>query len=338
MLSFVGSKNDSCIVQLDDLTKKRGDTVQVRFSPTDDTHDGFGESDTIRGNEQSITFDSDELKIGWLGEAFAQSSQMSQQRVNFDLKKAAFYKLSAWWARRWEESILNQLAGYLPASTGIYKRSGLNAVVEVDDNHHVWASGTTTYTDDQTQAGDTTAKMTLDLINDCVLKAMSKSHLSYPIPVASDGYYHIVMHPEQWLQLRRNTSSGEWQDIELSRIKGSEGYKSSGIAKGMLGIYNNVKLHVSDYTPWAFILPVTPKKATSAGPFSLVPRQPTWRMAKAMRVDSTWTGLSRLMTTAVGAFWQIPFSVSRPLFSRTALGLTNITDPLSSRPTRLTRR
>lgn len=251
MLTFVGSKEDSVINQMDELSRKRGDTVQVRFSPTDDTTDGFGESDTIQGNEQGITLDSDELKINWLGNAFAQSSQMSQQRVSFDLKKAAFYKLSAWWARRWEESILNQLAGNVSVNTGIYKRGGMNAVPTVDSNHHFIQSGVASYATDEalSAATDTTAVFNLNILNTMVLRAMSQSYLTYPISVANDGFYHCVIHPEQWAQLRTDTSTGEWQDIDLTRIKGGEGYASSGLARGMLGIYGNVKIHVSDWVP-----------------------------------------------------------------------------------------
>ena len=245
LMSFLGEEEDSALVLINDLSKVRGDSIQIRFSPTDDTHDGFGEGETIRGRELSVSFNTDSLKIGWLAEAYAEQGPMSQQRVNFSIKQASFYKLRTWWSRRFEESILNQLGGYLPASTGLYKRCGLNAIPATDANHHVFATGSA----DETVGADSTAIMTLDLIDECVLKAQSKSELSYPIATCSDGYYHLVVHPYQWKQLRQNTTSGQWEDITRATLEGGADFRKSPFARGWLGVWNNTKIHVSDYVP-----------------------------------------------------------------------------------------
>jgi len=246
MMSFVGEEEDSAIVLINDLSKVRGDSVQIRFSPTDDSHDGFGEGETIRGRELSVTFNTDSLKINWLAEAYAEQGPMTQQRVNFDIKATSFYKLKTWWSRRFEESLLNQLGGNTVASTGLFKRVGMNAVPTTDNNHKVYGGGLTT---DDLVGADTTAIMTLDLIDDCVLKAQSKSELSYPIATCSDGWYHMVVHPYQWKQLRQNTTSGQWEDITRAVLEGGKSYEKSAFNRGWLGSWNNTKIHVSDYVP-----------------------------------------------------------------------------------------
>ena len=253
MMGFVSPDDDSGIVLLEDLTKKRGDKIQIRFSPTDDTSDGFSDTDTVEGNEEKIDFLPDEMKIDYLAFAFAQAGQMSQQRVSFDLKAAAFIKAVAKWTRRFEESICNQFAGYTPAMGAAqdnYKRTGLNPVTQLDTAHILYSTaGAATYTTDQGIAADDTAVMTLDGISDAVLKMMTKAELTYPIAPCPDGFYHCVMHPYQWRQLRDNTSAGDWGDIVRATLEGGRRYEDSPLARGWLGTYNNTKLHVSDWVP-----------------------------------------------------------------------------------------
>lgn len=246
-MGFVGSENDACIQLIEDLTKERGDSVQIRFSPTDDTHDGFGEGETVRGREGSLTFYTDNLSIGWLAYAYATDAPMSQQRVNFDIQKATFYKLRQWWSRRWDTAVWNQLAGntVVNSITG-YKRSGANIVTAPDADHHIFATGAA----DETVGADTTAIMTLDLIDECVLKSMIlKDSSSFNISPASDGYYHLVVHPYQWKQLRQNTSTGQWEQIREAAIQGGADLESSPFMQGWLGTWNQTKIHVSTYIP-----------------------------------------------------------------------------------------
>lgn len=245
-MGFVGSDEDSGIMLLEDLTKKRGEKIQLRFSPTDDSHDGFGEGEQAEGKGQKLTFHFDELKIGYLRLVFEQQEQMSQQRVNFDLKKAAFIKLSVLWARRFEQWILNQLAGYTPAmgaAQNNYKRTGMNPVTAVDAKHLCYPSGISA-----DESLTSAHKMSLSRIDDAVLKAMTLAELDYPIVPCPDGYYHLVMDTYSWKNLRANTSAGDWQDITKAALMGGSSDAKQKLERGWLGVWNNVKLHVSDFT------------------------------------------------------------------------------------------
>lgn len=247
-MNWVAKGDQNAFMLLDDLTKKRGDIVQIRFSPTDDS-DGLSEGDQITGNGQKVRFFNDELKISWLGESWELESPMSQQRVNFDLKQTVFNKASIWWRRRWDESIWNQMCGFTPSNTAGFKRTGLNPVVEYTSTHRIFSdpSGLGPYITDEAVAADTTAIITLDDINTALLRMQSKSFLTYPIAPAQDGFYHIVISPVGWKQLRDSSTAGDWEDIQLSQVKGGVDYTSTGLARGFMGIYNNVKIHVSDY-------------------------------------------------------------------------------------------
>lgn len=244
--SFVGKDEDSPFMLLDDLTKNRGDLVQVKFSPTGDS-DGLGVGDEVFSRGQEIVYYNDELRINYLGQSWRVDSPMNQQRTNFSLKQTAFNKAAVWWRRRFETAIWNQMAGYTPANTQgrvTYEYTGSNAVTAHDAAH---IHRPNSRSNDQTlAAGD---ELTLDLINDMVLRAQSKSYLTYPIAPDVEGYYHLVIHPINWHQLRTNSTSGEWEDIQLSRIKGGEKYEDTAINRSHLGTYNSVKIHVSDYTP-----------------------------------------------------------------------------------------
>lgn len=256
-MGFVSDDDDAAFYLYDDLTKDAGDQIRVKFSPTDDTEDGFGDSDTIEGNEEDLEVVEDSFKIDYLALAYKQRGAMSQQRTNVDLKKAAFVKLSVRWARRWEQSIFNHLCGYTPAmyltdgaSNGTgdnLKRCGHNTVVQYDSSHVYTHAGETVLQD---QNLDTTDRMTLSVINEVLMNATSKRFITYPLTPCSDGYFHLFMSPRQWFRLRENTTAGQWADLTRALLEGGQKWSESGFARGHLGTYGQVKLHVTDYVTY----------------------------------------------------------------------------------------
>lgn len=62
-----------------------------------------------------------------------------------------------------------------------------------------------------------------------------------PVMVDGEEHYVMVVHPWQAYDLRTNTNTGQWLDIQKAAAA-AEGYKSQ-IFKGALGMYNNVVLH-----------------------------------------------------------------------------------------------
>jgi len=254
-MGFLSEDEDAAFYLYDDLTKEAGDQVRVKFSPTDDTQDGFGDSDTIEGNEEDLEILEDTFKIDYLALAYKQRGQMSQQRTNVDLKKSAFVKLSVRWARRWEQWVFNQLCGYTPASwltdgvaNGVgtnYKRTGNNPVTQYD-SAHIWRP--TGITADESLT--TSHRMTLSVINEVLMTATSKRFITYPLTPASDGYYHLFLSPRHWFRLRENTTAGQWADLTRAQLEGGQQWSKSGFKRGHLGTYGQVKLHVTDYVTY----------------------------------------------------------------------------------------
>jgi hypothetical protein len=246
-MSFFGKEKDSAFLQLDDLSNKRGDKIQYRFSPTDDSRDGYSVGDTIQGTEADIDVLMDEVKIDYLGEAFKNDDPMSQQRVGWDMKQAVFVKAKTWWSRRWEQWAWNQLAGVtfkMGAAGTNYKRTGLNQVTAVDSDHVFRPNARAN--DGALVAAD---RMSLDWINELMLRVQSDVFLEWPILPCPDGYWHLVIHPICWRDLRQNTSPGDFQDLQRARLEGGQKYENSAFEKAYSGCYNMVKIHVSNWIP-----------------------------------------------------------------------------------------
>lgn len=262
---LVGTSEDSAIVLQEEPSKESGDTVQIRFSPTEEQA-GFHEDDTIEGNEAALKFHFQEFKIGYKAWAWSQRNQMSQQRVNIDIKKAAIQKAPLVAKRYFERATFAQLGGatYLNSAAGltdiqaldnVYDNfvitadnlTAMNPATAIDSSHQLYAGGLTT---SALVGADTTATMSLSLIDDLVEKAETSAALDYPIaPVGNLGYYVLVMSIEQGRQLRAATSSGDWADLQRALLEGGKDWESSEFKRGAFGIYNKTVLCTSDFLP-----------------------------------------------------------------------------------------
>jgi len=107
---FIGTGNDSAIQVKDDLSKSSGDklTIGLRMQLSGD---GVIGDSTLEGNEEALTTFTDSLYIDQLRHAVKVVGNMSQQRVNFDIRAEAQSGLVDWWADRLDVSYINQLAG-----------------------------------------------------------------------------------------------------------------------------------------------------------------------------------------------------------------------------------
>lgn len=254
-MGFLSTEDDSLFVLYEDLTKKRGDTIQTLYSPTED-QEGFLDQDTIEGNEKETNQHPMTFKIDYLAMAWRTRGVMSQQRVSFDQKKTIFIKATKLWARRWDQWVFNQLAGYTPITyinrdgttnvTGdAYHRTGMNPIPTLDAGHLVYPTGETT-----DQGLDSTGDdFNLRLLEKLIRLAMDGDSGIDPIPPDGEGFYHFFMHPKQWEILRANTTTGEWQDLTRAQMEGGKPYEKTGHYGTWLGIKDNTKLHVSTHVP-----------------------------------------------------------------------------------------
>jgi N4-gp56 family major capsid protein len=90
--------------------------------------------------------------------------------------------------------------------------------------------------------------MTLDLIDVARVKAETASieagtgPLVRPIRYMGGDYYVMFLHDFQVHDLRTNTATGQWQDIQKAAMAGGD-VAENPIFTGALGIYNGVVLH-----------------------------------------------------------------------------------------------
>jgi N4-gp56 family major capsid protein len=219
---FMGSGSDNMIHMKSETTTNAGDAVTFGLR-MQLSGDGVTESQSLVGNEESLSTYSDKVTINELAHAVRVKNKNSidAQRVPFNLRDEAKMGLKDWFSNRFDTAMFNHLAG--------------NTLVT-----------------DMRYAGNNTitapSAMTLGVIDICVEKAGNASPLIRPIKVNGENKYLMFLHDYQVTDLRTNTNSGQWLDIQKAALAGGIGTKSP-IYTGALGEYNNTILHKANRIP-----------------------------------------------------------------------------------------
>lgn len=201
----------------------------------------------LRGKEEDLKFYTDSLYIDQLRGGVNTGGRMSRKRTIHDMRRIARVRQSEWWARLFDETLFMYLSGARGVNSDFIEDTSFtgyanNAFVAPDSQHILYG-------------GDATSKATLDSADKLTLgtidKALSRAEVMgggttgipsiQPCEIDGEPHYVLVMHPWQEYDLRTNTSTGQWLDIQKAAT-GAEG-KANPIFKGGLGMYNNVVLH-----------------------------------------------------------------------------------------------
>lgn len=241
-----GEKAQAPLQTLRHLENDAGDTVtydlvmQLKMRPIS------GDS-TLRGNEEDLKFYTDSLTIDQQRGGVNTGGAMTRKRTVHDLRDIARVRQSEWWARLFDETIMMYLAGARGVNADYIEPVGFTGyagnTLTAPDNMHLLYGGNAT---DKTNVG-TDDTMSLALIDRAVARAKTMGGGTSGIPaiqpVKIDGeeHYVLVMHPFQEYDLRVNTNSAQWLDIQKAAAA-AEG-RNNPIFKGGLGMYNNVVLH-----------------------------------------------------------------------------------------------
>lgn len=240
---FMG-EGSSAIIQIKDETSKGpGDrvTVGLRMQLSGDGIQGDG---TLEGNEEALTLYNDNFVINQLRHAVRSGGRMSQQRVPFQVREEARMGLQDWWADRIDLSIFNQLSGNTAQSDTRY--TGNNATTAPDADHQIFADARAT--EALVCSASASAAMSLKYIDYAVERAKTLSPLIKPIKIGGEDKYVMFLHPYQITDLRTNTSTGQWLDIQKAALSGGK-IADNPIYTGALGEYNGVILHESTRLP-----------------------------------------------------------------------------------------
>lgn len=172
---------------------------------------------------------------------------MTRKRTMHDLRKVARARQSDWWARVFDELLFMYISGARGINADfIYPTSytgfASNAFVAPDAQHQLYAGAATSKA-----SLASTDKITLSTIDKAQVKATMLGGGTSGIPgiepilVEGEIHYVLVMNPFQAYDLRTNTSTGQWLDIQKAAAT-AEG-RNNPIFKGGLGKYNDVVLH-----------------------------------------------------------------------------------------------
>lgn len=228
---FMGTDSNSlCMIQ-DDTSKGPGDRVRCTLRMQLKGAGVQGDS-SLEGNEESLVTFTDDVFINQLRHAVRSGGKMTEQRIPFSIREEARMGLQDWWADRYDDWFMNQLSGNTDESDTRY--TGNQAVVAHDSNHILSQSGSDVFT--------------LELLDQAVLKARTLTPVIRPVSTEAGAKYVCFITPEQHYDLRRNTNTLEWGDIQKAAMQGGN-ISNNPIFTGALGEYNGVILHESYRLP-----------------------------------------------------------------------------------------
>lgn len=240
---FMGEGPEN-IIQVNPELKQVGDKLTYGLNMLL-TGDGVQGDATLEGNEEALTYYSDSILINQLRHAVRSEGQMSEQRVPYSIRNDAMNGLRKWFQARLDSAFMNQLAG----NTNITdtKKTGNNSTTAPDNSHWILATGTAG-TDLETSLSASSI-FNLTLIDRVVSKAKTLSPVINPMMINGEEKYVMFIHPFQHHQLRTNTNTAQYMDIQKAAVQGGQISKNP-IYTGALAEYNGVILHESTRVPW----------------------------------------------------------------------------------------
>lgn len=212
---------------------------------------GFTENQLAEGNGEALTTYSDALLINELMGVVGVKSRrtIDQQRIPWDLRDTAKGRLRDWYAKRYSLAFFNQVCGNTVITDPRF--TGLNATIAASATRIIRQSGRAS--DDLLTSADTFTLGLIDAAKEAAITATPQIRpIQYKGQAMREGgrsdfnntledMYCMYLHPYQITSMRRNTSTGQWQDLQKSAYMG---LKQTGnpIFSGAIGIYNAVIL------------------------------------------------------------------------------------------------
>lgn len=247
---LIGSDENSIIHLQTALSKGAGDSITYAIV-MQLAQAGFTENQLAEGNGETLTTYSDALLINELMGVVGVKSRrtIDQQRIPWDLRDTAKGRLRDWYAKRYSVEFFNQVCGYTPATD--IRFTGLNAITAPSATRVIRQSGRAS--DDLLTSADT---FTLGLIDAAKEAAITATPQIRPVQYKGqsmreggrsdfnntlEDMYCMYMHPYQITSMRRNTSTGQWQDLQKAAYMGLR-QTGNPIFSGAIGIYNGVIL------------------------------------------------------------------------------------------------
>ena len=214
--------------------------AELRMAPVE------GE-DILEGKEEAQRFYTDTIYIDQARCGVNTGGRMTRKRTLNDLREKAKRQQSSWWGRLMDELCFVYLSGARGINANFllpigYTGRASNGLVSPDANHTLYGNVATAFNNIAS-----TDKFDLRLVDRAKTKADSQGGGATGIPVLQpckiDGNetFVCVMHTFQEDDLRSNTNTGQWLDIQKAAAT-NEG-RNSPLFKGSLGMYRGCILH-----------------------------------------------------------------------------------------------
>lgn len=242
MYKFMGRSSNSLIQILDDTSKDAGDKITFGLRMLLNGRGVTGDA-TQEGNEEALVFFNDSIIIDQLRHAVRTSGKMSEQRVPYSLREESRSGLQDWWADRIDTWCFNQLAGNTGEADVAY--TGMQAALAPDASHLIAGN---MQDGENSLSATTTWSLKLKDIDRLVNKAKLLNPQIRPIRVDGGDYWVLFIHPNDTFQLRNDTGTNQWADIQKAAMQGGQITKNP-LFTGALGMWNNVILHESTRVP-----------------------------------------------------------------------------------------
>lgn len=242
-------KSDRAIVQVKDEVRREGDRIRfgLRALPQ-----GIGVQDeeTLEGQEEGLDFRYFDLNLGEKRHAIKVDLNLSAQRTMFNVRQEAKDALQEWLEEYLDTTFFEYLTGYGRGSSSTvskYHPNGVlggNALLAPSSDRIVYG-GTGVTAKASLTATDTMSVAVLDKVAERIKLAsptMRKGNF--------DGKqaYVCIMHPYQVNDLRSNTGTGQWFDIQKAAMQGGK-VSDSPIWSEALGMYRDIILVESTRVP-----------------------------------------------------------------------------------------
>lgn len=241
VFKFMGTGDDNVIQVLDETQKGPGDRIRVPLRRLLSGAGVQGDA-TLEGNEERTSYQYDDLFINQLRHAAREGGRFSRQLVPFSVREHLRLGLQDWWADRWDTWFFNQIAGNTNQTDTRY--TGNQTCIAADSDHLIIAGGNTGWSLSNT----TTNKFTLTLIDVAIEKAKTLDVPIRPIMIGGEQKYVMFLHHFQVTDMRTNTATNQWFDIQKAAMQGGNVTKNP-IYTGALGEYNGVILHATNRLP-----------------------------------------------------------------------------------------
>lgn len=242
-------KSDRSVIQVKDELKSEGDRIRfgLRSLPQ-----GIGVQDdeTLEGNEEGLDFRDFDLYLGEKRHAIKVDLNLSAQRTMFDVRQEAKDALQEWLEEYLDTTFFEYITGIGQGSTTAiskyHPRGALGGnALQAPSSDRIVFGGTGVTTRAGLVATDT---MTLAVLDKIAERLKLASPTIRKAQFDGKSCWPVILHPYQVNDIRSNTGSGQWLDIQKAAMQGGK-VSDNPIWGEALGMYRDMLLIESTRVP-----------------------------------------------------------------------------------------